>query len=373
MIIGIPKEIKPMEGRVAATPESVYYLVKNNNKVFIEEGAGINSGFEDSEYKEAGAIIIKTPQELYEKSEIIVKVKAPQPSEYGLLKKNQILFAFLHLAVEKSLAKELIQRKVTSIGYETIQREDGTLPLLVPVSEIAGKMSIHVAANFLEKRNNGRGILLSGVAGVPSAKVLIIGAGHVGINAAKIASGFGCDVAVADIDTDKLRYIDNLLGRRIKTYMSTPRLIKEEIKSADVVIGAVLNPGHKAPCLITEEMVKSMKKGSVIVDVSIDQGGIVETEDRITTLNAPAYEKYGVIHYCVENMPGSVPRTSTIALTNETIKYISKVTKKGIVEAIKTDKTLASGINTFGGKLTNKGVAEALDMEYTELPSIIGF
>ena len=373
MIIGIPKEIKPMEGRVSATPESVYYLTKKNNKVLVEKDAGKTSGFEDAEYKEAGAIIIDTPQELYEKAEMIVKVKAPQPSEYGLLKKNQILFAFLHLAVEKSLAKELLQRKVTSIGYETIQREDGTLPLLVPVSEIAGKMSIHVAANFLEKRNNGRGILLSGVAGVPAAKVLIIGAGHVGINAAKIASGFGCDVTVADIDTDKLRFIDNLLSRRIKTYMSTPRLIKEEIKSADVVIGAVLNPGHKAPCLITEEMVKSMKKGSVIVDVSIDQGGIVETEDRITTLNAPAYEKYGVIHYCVENMPGSVPRTSTIALTNETIKYISEVTKKGIIEAIKTDKTLSVGVNTFSGKLTNKGVAEALDMEYTELPSIIGF
>lgn len=373
MIIGIPKEIKPMEGRVAATPESVYYLVKNNNKVLIEKGAGINSGFEDIEYEKAGAIIIDTAQELYDKAEMIVKVKAPQPSEYNLLRKNQILFAFLHLAVEKSLAKELIKRKVTAIGYETIQREDKTLPLLVPMSEIAGKMSVHVAANLLEKRNNGRGILLSGVAGVAAAKILIIGAGNVGINAAKIATGFGCDVTVVDIDTDKLRYIDNLLGRRIKTYMSTPRLLEEEVKTADVVIGAVLNPGHKAPCLLTEEMVKSMKKGSVIIDASIDQGGIAETEDRITTLNEPAYEKYGVIHYCVENMPGSVPRTSTIALTNETIKYISKVTKQGIIEAIKSDKTLAIGVNTFSGNLTNKGVAEALDIEYRELPSLIGF
>lgn len=373
MIIGIPKEIKTMENRVAVTPDGVYTLVKNKNKVLIEKNAGLESGFNDEEYKEAGAVIIDTPKELYDTAEMIVKIKAPQPSEYNLLRKNQILFAFLHLAVEKSLAKELLERKVTGIGYETIERDDGTLPLLVPVSEIAGKMAVHVAANFLEKRNNGRGILLSGVAGVPAAKILIIGAGNVGTNAAKIAAGFGCDVSVTDIDTDKLRYIDNLLGRRIKTYMSTNRVLKEQVKEADVVIGAVLVPGHKAPCLITEEMVKSMKKGSVIIDVSIDQGGIAETEDRITTLSAPAYERHGIIHYCVDNMPGSIPVTSTIALTNETIKYISKIADKGIVDAIKTDKTLAKGINTYAGKLTNKGVTEALGLEYTELPSIIGF
>ncbi len=373
MIIGIPKEIKTMENRVAITPEGVFALVQDNNIVLVEKNAGEGSGYSDKEYKDAGAVIVDTPQEIYEKSDMIVKIKAPQPSEYSLLRKGQILFTFLHLAVEKSLAKELISRKVTAIGYETIQREDASLPLLIPVSEIAGKMSVHVAANFLEKRNNGRGILLSGVAGVPAANILIIGAGHVGINAAKIASKFGCDICVADINTDKLRYIENLLGGRIKTCVPSERTLKELVKNADVIIGAVLVPGHKAPKLITEEMVMSMKKGSVIVDISIDQGGIAETEDRITTLDSPVYERYGVIHYCVENMPGSVPRTSTIALTNETIKYITKITQKGIIEAVKTDKTLAAGVNTFNGTLTNRGVAEALEMEYTELPSLIGF
>jgi alanine dehydrogenase len=373
MIIGIPKELKTKEDRVALTPSGVKMLVSKGHTVIIEQNAGIGSGYSDIEYKQSGALIVQTNEEVYSKAEMIVKVKEPQPSEYKLLKKNQILFTYLHLVVEKALTKELLSKKVASIAYETIQTPDGNLPLLIPMSEIAGKMSIQIAANLLENRNNGAGILLGGIAGVPAGKVLIIGAGHVGTNAAKIAVGMGADVTVVDIDTSKLRKIDNLLGSKIKTFLSTEDNLKELVKNTDVLIGAILIAGHKAPCIITEEMVKSMKKGSVIVDVSIDQGGIVETIDRITTHDNPAYEKYGVLHYCVANIPGSVARTATIALTNETIKYIEKIATKGIIEAVKQDSSLAKGINTFNGKLTNKGVADALNMDYSELPSIIGF
>ena len=373
MKIGIPKEIKVKEDRVAITPQGVDILVKKGHSVYIEKSAGIGSGFSDEEYKNAGAVIFNSADEVYENAEIIVKVKEPQPSEYKLLKKNQILFTYLHLAVEKLLTQELINRKVTSIAYETIQTKEGKLPLLIPMSEVAGKMSIQIAANLLENRNKGAGILLGGIAGVPAGKVVIIGAGSVGLNAAKIAVGMGANVSIVDISTDKLRHIDNMFGSKVKTYVSNEYILKELVQDADALICAVLIPGHKAPTIITEEMVKSMRKGSVIVDVSIDQGGIVETIDRITTIDNPSFEKHGVIHYSVANIPGSVARTSTIALTNETIKYLSAIVDKGLIEAIKADSSLASGINTFNGKLTNKGVAEALDMDYTELPSIIGF
>ena len=373
MIIGIPKEIKTKEDRVAIVPQGVKSLVSDGHKVIIEKSAGIGSGFSDEEYKDAGAIILNTASDIYSTADIIVKVKEPQPSEYKLLKKNQILFTYLHLAVEKALTKELIDKKITSIAYETIQTNEGQLPLLIPMSEVAGKMSVQIAANLLENRNNGAGILLGGIAGVPAGKVLIVGAGNVGINATKIAVGMGADVSLVDIDTNKLRIADNMFGSKIKTFVSNESNLKDLIKNTDVLIGAVLIPGYKAPCIITEEMVKSMHKGSVIVDVSIDQGGIVETMDRITTLDNPAFEKYGVLHYSVANIPGSVARTSTIALTNESIKFLKKIVNKGIIEACKEDKTLAKGVNTFNGKLTNKGVAEALNMEFTELPSIIGF
>ena len=373
MIIGVPKEIKIREDRVAIAPHGVGLLCSDGHKVLIEKSAGSGSGFSDEEYIKEGAIILDSAEDIYSESDIIVKVKEPQPSEYQLLKKNQILMTYLHLAVEKALTKELINKKITSIAYETIQTEDGRLPLLTPMSEVAGKMSIQIAANLLENRNNGAGILLGGIAGVPAGKVLIVGAGNVGINAAKIATGIGANVSIADVDIDKLRYVDDLFGSKVKTYVSTEANLKELVKDTDVLIGAVLIPGYKAPCIITEEMVKSMHKGSVIVDVSIDQGGIVETMDRITTLDNPTYEKYGVIHYSVANIPGSVARTSTIALTNESIKYIREVATDGIVEALKRDKALAKGVNTFNGKLTNKGVAEALNIDYIELPSIIGF
>ncbi len=373
MIIGVPKEIKNMEDRVGITPNGVKSLIKNNHKVLIEKTAGVGSGFTDDDYKNAGAEILNTKEEIYSDSDIIIKVKEPQPSEYKLLKKGQILFTYLHLAVEPALTKVLLEKKITGIAYETIENPDGSLPLLTPMSEVAGKMSIQIAANLLENRNKGAGILLGGIAGVPKGKVLIIGAGNVGINAAKIAVGMGADVAVADINTDKLRKIDNIFSSKVKTFISNENTLKQLTREADVLICAVLIAGHKAPKIITEEMVKNMKKGSVIVDVSIDQGGIVETIDRITTHENPAYEKYGVIHYSVANIPGSVARTSTFALTNETIKYLLKIANNGIINSIKQNPDLAKGINTYNGKLTNKGVAESLNLEYTELPELIGF
>ncbi len=373
MIIGVPKEIKIKEDRVALTPDGAKVLVNNGHRVYVEKSAGDGSGFSDQEYIDAGAEILKTPEEIYKTANIIVKVKEPLPQEYKLLEKDKIIFTYLHLAVEMSLTKELLNKKVTGIAYETIQTQNGELPLLLPMSEVAGKMSVQIAANLLENRNGGAGILLGGIAGVPAANVLIVGGGQVGLNAAKIAVGMGANVSITDIDTNKLRYIDNLFGTKIKTFVSNESTLKKLVAESDVLIGAVLIPGHKAPCLITEEMVKSMKKGSVIVDVSIDQGGIVETIDRITTHENPSFEKYGVLHYSVANIPGSVARTSTIALTNETLKYILLIANNGIIDAIKKDESLAKGVNTFKGKITNKGVAEALDLDYTELPSIIGF
>ncbi len=373
MKIGVPKELKVKEDRVAITPEGVKLLVKKGHTVSIEKNAGLGSGFTDEEYKKSGAVICDGAEEIYNNAEIIVKVKEPQPSEYKFLKKNQILFTYLHLAVEKTLTQELLTRKVTSIAYETIQKSDGTLPLLIPMSEVAGKMSVQIAANLLENRNGGAGILLGGIAGVPAGKILIVGAGTVGINAVKIAVGMGADVSIADVNTDKLRTVDNMFGSKVKTYVSNEAVLKKLIKDTDALIGAVLIPGHKAPSIITEEMVKSMKKGSVIVDVSIDQGGIVETIDRITTIDNPSFEKYGVIHYSVANIPGSVARTSTIALTNETIKYLLNIANLGLEDAIKKDSSLARGVNTYRGKLTNIGVAEAQNLEFTELPSLIGF
>ena len=373
MIIGVPKEIKNKEDRVAVTPSGVETLVANGHKVIIETNAGIGSGFDDEQYREVGATIYNSAENIYLEAEIVVKVKEPQPSEYKLLKKNQILFSYLHLAIEPALTKELLDKKIIAIAYETIETEDGKLPLLIPMSEVAGKMSVQIAANLLENRNGGSGVLLGGIPGVPAGKVLIIGAGHVGINAAKVAIGMGADVSIVDIETSKLRYADSIFGSNIKTYLSSEAVIKELIKHSDVVIGAVLIPGCKAPRIITEEMVKSMRKGSVIVDLSINQGGIVETMDRITSIESPYYERHGILHYSVANIPGSVARTSTIALTNETIKYLLKIVNYGIVNSTKQDSALSKGINTYNGRLTNEGVARATNINYTEISSIIGF
>ncbi len=371
MIIGFPKEIKATEGRFSITPEGVSLLINNGHQVLIEKSAGDSVGFSDSEYEKAGAKIIDTPEELFSEAKMIVKILPLMPSEIKYLKKEQIVFSFMHLASDKTLTESLIQKKITAIGYEQIKTEDGRYSVLFPISEIAGKMSVQIAANLLADKDNGSGILLGGIVGVPAAKVLIIGAGTVGINAAKIATGMGAEVRVADIDIDKLRNADKLLGSQIKTYISTQSILKDLIKDSDVVIGAVHY--HKYRYIVSEEMVKSMKKGSVIVDVSIDEGGIVETEDRITTLDNPTYIKYGVIHYCVPNIASSVARTATLALTNETLKYILAIANNDVINAIKKDSSLFKGVNIFNGHLTNKHIARIHNLEHDELSSLIGF
>lgn len=367
MFVGIPKEIKAYENRVAMIPAGVEAFVKAGHTVYIETNAGIGSGFSDEDYIEAGAEILLTPEEVFQKSDMIIKVKEPQPQEYSLFKEGQVLFTYLHLAPELGLTKALLDSKVIGIAYETVQIEDGSLPLLSPMSEIAGRMAIQTGATFLEKQHGGRGVLLGGVPGTPPAKVVIVGAGMVGINAAKIASGMGADVTVLDVNIDKLRYIDNIFGGKVKTLMSNSYNLREETKSADLLVGAVLIPGARAPKIITEEMVKGMKQGSVIVDVAIDQGGSIETIDKITTHANPVFEKYGVLHYSVANMPGAVARTSTFALTNVTLPYALKLANLGCKMAAMSDISVARGINVINGKLTSRTVAESLGLEYTPL------
>ncbi|MFA6988796.1 MAG: alanine dehydrogenase [Candidatus Gastranaerophilaceae bacterium] len=367
MLVGVPKEIKENENRVALTPAGVEAFISNGHTVFIEKSAGEGSGFEDEDFIKAGATILVTAAAVYEKAEMILKVKEPLPSEFGYFKKDLLLFTYLHLAAEPQLTKALLEKKVTSIAYETIQLDDKSLPLLTPMSEVAGRMAVQIGATHLEKHHGGRGVLLGGIPGTPSGKVVIIGAGVVGANAAKIAVGMGADVTIIDINLEKLREIDNTFDGRVKTLMSNKYNIREELKTADLLIGAVLIPGAKAPKLVTEDMVKEMKKGSVIVDVAIDQGGSIETIDKVTTHANPVYEKHGVIHYAVANMPGAVARTSTFGLTNATLPYALKIAKKGFLKAIKDDKYLAKGINTIDGKLTCKSVAESLNIEFTAL------
>ncbi|MBQ3642925.1 alanine dehydrogenase [bacterium] len=371
MIIGFPKEKGMKEGRVAVTPDGVSFLKGNNQTILVEKSAGEGVGFSDEDYKKAGAKIVDTPEELYSSSEMIVKVLPPLPSEVDLLKKEQILFCFLHLGSDKNLTQALLNKKVTAIAYEQIRTEDNKYPVLLPMSEIAGKMSVQIAANLLSDKENGSGLLLGGIAGVPSAKVLIIGAGAVGINAAKVAAGMGADVKIADISTKKLRSVANILGSQIKTFVATGSILENLVKESNVVIGAV--HANKYSVVITESMVKSMKKGSVIVDISIDEGGIVETEDRMTTLDNPTYIKHGVIHYCVPNIASSVAKTATIALTNETLDFIESIAENGVVNAIKKDTSLFNGVMVYNGLLTSKAISSTHQLEYNELSSLIGF
>ncbi|OGI18082.1 MAG: alanine dehydrogenase [Candidatus Melainabacteria bacterium RIFOXYA12_FULL_32_12] len=373
MIIGVPKEIKSNENRVATTPAGVEAFKKNGHSVLIEKNAGIDSGFMDEDYIYSGAQIIDTPQEIFEKAEMIIKVKEPLAAEYDLFKEGQILFTYLHLAAEPALTNALLSKKVIGIAYETIQLADCSLPLLTPMSEVAGRMAVQVGANFLEKPYGGRGVLLGGVPGTKPGKVVIIGAGIVGTNAARIAVAYGADVTILDINLDKLRYLDDLYQGRIKTLMSNGYNIREEIKDADLLIGAVLIPGARAPRLVTEDMVKSMKSGAVIVDVAIDQGGSIETIDRVTTHDNPVYEKYGVIHYSVANMPGAVARTSTFALTNATLPYALALANKGYLNAIKENTALAKGVNIINGNVVYKSVADALNHQYVPLSEVIEF
>ncbi|MGF6952806.1 alanine dehydrogenase [Neobacillus sp. B4I6] len=363
MIIGLPKEVKNNENRVALTPAGLISFVNAGHKVLVEKDAGVGSGFTNEDYANAGAEIIENAADVWSQAEMIMKVKEPLPSEYSYFREGLILFTYLHLAAEPALAQALKDKGVIAIAYETVA-VNRTLPLLTPMSEVAGRMSAQIGSQFLQKSNGGKGILLAGVPGVSRGKVTIIGGGVVGTNAAKMAIGLGADVTIIDLSADRLRQLDDIFGNQIKTLMSNPFNIAEAVAEADLLIGAVLIPGAKAPKLVTEEMVKAMKPGSVIVDVAIDQGGIVETVDHITTHDNPTYEKHGVVHYAVANMPGAVPRTSTIALTNVTVPYALQIANKGVFQAILDNESLKLGLNVANGEITYEAVAKDLSYNF---------
>jgi alanine dehydrogenase len=362
MIIGVPAEIKNNENRVAITPSGVMTLTAAGHTVLVENNAGVGSGFTNEDYAAAGAQILDDVKDVWA-AEMVMKVKEPLESEYKYFRSDLILFTYLHLAAEPALAKALTESGVTAIAYETVEF-NRTLPLLTPMSEVAGRMSAQIGAQFLEKPKGGKGILLAGVPGVRRGKVTIIGGGVVGTNAAKVAIGLGADVTIIDLSPDRLRQLDDIFGNSIQTLMSNPLNIAQAVAESDLVIGAVLIPGAKAPKLVTEEMIKAMTPGSVVVDVAIDQGGIFETVDRITTHDNPTYDKHGVVHYAVANMPGAVPRTSTIALTNVTVPYALQIANKGAQKAITENPSLKAGLNTAGGYVTYEAVATDLGYDY---------
>jgi len=370
MNIGVPKEIKDNEYRVALTPGSVGMLVREGIEVLVQCGAGEGSGFSDEEYRSSGATLLPEAAAVWEGAVMVMKVKEPQPVEYDYLRKDLVLFTYLHLAAEPDLTRELLAAGTTAIAYETVQLDNGVLPLLMPMSEVAGRMSVQVIAHYLEKENGGRGKLLGGVPGVRPADVVIIGGGIVGSNAAKIALGMGAHVTIIDSNADRLRYLDEMLHGNLTTLGSNFQNITDSVKHADGVIGSVLIPGAKAPKLVSREMVAAMKPGSVIVDVAIDQGGCVETA-RPTTHSDPVYRMNEVIHYCVTNMPGAVPRTSTYALNNVTLFYALKIAGSGMREALLKDASLARGVNTLQGQLSSRPVAEAHGIEYVPLSGLL--
>jgi len=370
LIVGVPKEIKNNEYRVAMVPSGVRALVENGHQILVQKSAGDGAGITDTEYEAAGATIISAAEFIFKEAEMIVKVKEPLPQEYELLKSGQILFTYLHLAPAPELTKALLKQGVIGIAYETVQLDTGSLPLLTPMSEIAGKLSVQIAARFLEKENGGSGVLLGGVPGVKSGKVVILGGGTVGQNAAKIALGMGAHVTLLDISLEKLRYLDDVLGGRITLLSSNADNIEQAIMKADVVIGGVLVPGAKAKKLVTRKMISEMRKGSVMVDVAIDQGGCFETS-RATTFDDPVFQVDGVIQYCVANIPGCVARTSTFALTNATLPYVLKLANSGYGKALKDDISLQKGLNVYRGKLTNKPVADSVGIEYIPYESAL--
>lgn len=370
MIIGIPKEIKNNENRVAITPAGVKILTDSGHKVLVEKKAGLGSGIVDEQYSKAGADIIEQAADLFAEAEMIIKVKEPLESEYDYFTPGQILFTYLHLAADEKLTRALMEKEVVSIAYETIQLADGSLPLLIPMSEVAGRLAIQAGASFLEKPHGGKGVLLGGVPGVKPGRVVIIGGGTVGINSAKMAVGLGADVTILDVSAEQMRYLDDIFQGRVKTIMSNPYHIIEEIKDADLVVGAVLIPGAKAPYLLTEEMLQEMQPGSVLVDVAIDQGGCIETSHP-TTHDDPVFVKDGIIHYSVANMPGAVARTSTYALTNVTLPYALELADKGYQQALKDNKSLVKGLNVCAGKITYQAVAEAFAIEYVDYQAVI--
>ena len=366
MLIGVPKEIKDNENRVAITPAGVHAFKLTGHQVVVEKSAGEGSGIDDEEYIEAGAKILDSAADVWN-ADMIIKVKEPIACEYEFFKPGQIIFTYFHLAKEPELTRALIEKQVVAIAYETIQLDNGSLPLLIPMSEVAGRMAIQIGAQFLEKHYGGKGILLGGVPGVPPSRVTIIGGGIVGVNAAKMAVGLGADVTIVERSAQRLREIDDLFSGRVKTLMSNPYNIAASVAQSDLLIGAVLIPGARAPHLVTESMVKAMSPGSVIVDVAVDQGGSIETIDRVTTHSEPTYMKHGVVHYAVANIPGAVARSSTFALTNVTLGYALEIANKGYFKAIRENRSLRKGVNVINGKLTYKAVAESLNIMYTAL------
>jgi len=371
VIVGLPKEIKDNEYRVGLTPAGVRALTDAGHKVIVEKSAGEGSGFEDALYEKAGATIIPSADDVWAGAEMVVKVKEPIEPEYPRMKEGLLLFTYLHLAPDPKQTQALLEHKVTGIAYETITDRRGTLPLLTPMSEVAGRMAVQVGAQYLEKMNGGRGVLIGGVPGVPAARVVILGGGVVGTNAAKIAVGMGAQVTIVDKNLDRLRELDDIFLSKISTLASSAYAIHGAIAEADLIIGGVLVPGAAAPKLVTREMLKDVSKGSVIVDVAVDQGGCIETT-RPTTHSNPTYYVEDVLHYCVANMPGAVPRTSTFALTNATLPYAVRLANRGFIEAISSDPGLKEGVNTYAGKLTYKAVADDQGLEYTSLDDILG-
>lgn len=363
MIVGVPKEIKNNENRVALTPAGVHSLVRAGHVVLVEHLAGDGCGIDDDEYIEEGAEILATAGEVFARADMIVKVKEPLESEYDLLRPDQTLFTYLHLAPNRPLTEALIQRKVTGIAYETVQLPDNSLPLLAPMSEVAGRMSIQIGAYLLQKYNKGLGILLGGVPGVLPAEVLIIGGGVVGTNAARMALGLGARVTVVDININRLNYLNDIFGGAVSTLIYSEYDVKTMVKKCDLLISAALVAGARAPKIVTEKMVSTMKKGAVIVDVAIDQGGSIETIDRITTHDDPYFVKHGVVHYSVANMPGAVPRTSTLALTGATLPYVLKLANKGPAQAMLDDPALLKGLNTYQGHVTCQAVADSMGLD----------
>jgi alanine dehydrogenase len=366
MRVGVPKEVKSDEYRVAIMPVGAELLVKAGHEVFVESQAGVGSGFGDEAYLKAGATIVQTPQEVFQNGELIIKVKEPQPQEIGLFRPGQIVFTYFHFAADQTLTQACLESEITAIAYETIKDKAGRLPCLTPMSEIAGKMSIQEGAKYLEKPMMGRGILLGGVPGVAPAHVMVLGAGVVGTQAAKVAAGLGANVALMDVNLERLRYLDDVMPANVTTIFSDIHTIRENLILADLVIGAVLIPGAKAPRLVTKKQLSEMKNGAVIVDVAIDQGGCVETA-RPTTHQKPTYVVDNVVHYCVTNMPGAVGRTSTIALCNATLPYALKIANKGFEQAAAEDPGFGEGINMVGGRVTNSAVAESLHLQLQPL------
>ncbi len=370
MIVGLPKEIKDNEYRVGLTPAGARALSDAGHKVIVEKSAGAGSGFDDGLYQKAGAEILNTADDVWGKADMIVKVKEPIEPEYPRMRDGQLLFTYLHLAPDKKLTDELLKRKVTGIAYETITDRRGSLPLLTPMSEVAGRMAIQVGAHYLEKMAGGRGILLGGVPGVPAAKVVIIGGGVVGTNAAKIAVGMGANVTIIDNNLDRLRELDDIFLTKIATLASSAYMIHDAVSTADLIVGAVLVPGASAPKLVTKSMLKDVPNGAVIVDVAVDQGGCIETTHPTTHSN-PTYYVEDVLHYCVANMPGAVPRTSTFALTNATLPYAVKIANRGFFDAIRSDDGLKAGVNTYAGHCTYEAVAEAQGIPYTSIDALV--